>query len=171
MWKALLGILRGDSARATEHARRAWERLPASHADALGLAGCFLAIALQMSGQPEAVQRLLHSNRVAELEGHPAARTRFLYGPVLGQFASASFRSVESLAREFLQTALQTGHEIHIAWAEYFLGRVYYEWNDLDAALEHYTAVLERRDRAHFYTVQASRAGAGANLPGAGPGG
>jgi LuxR family maltose regulon positive regulatory protein len=159
LWKALLWILRGDGAQAIPHAQRAWERLPASRAEALGQAGAFLTIARQMDGMPEPAAAVFHSCRLAELEEHPTARTRLLFGVVCAQFAAADFRLLESLLRQLLQLTQQTGYETHIAWTHYFLGRVYYESNDLNAALEHYSAVIARRDRAHCYALRASLQG------------
>ena len=47
--------MQGDGAQAAEHARRAWDGVPASRTQTLGQAGGFLAVALQMAGQSEAV--------------------------------------------------------------------------------------------------------------------
>ena len=42
------------------------------------------------------------------------------------------------------------------AWTHFLLGRIWYEWDDLAAAEEHFHAVIDRRDQAHFLPLQGA---------------
>jgi LuxR family maltose regulon positive regulatory protein len=157
--EAILSIWRGDGRRAIACAQPVWEHLPAAHPNLLGQAGGFLAIALQMSGQPEAPAALLQTPRAAELDDEPGARLRLMTGVLYAQLAAAQFRELEQAGRPSAELAARTGHATVGAWIHYLLGRVYYEWNQLSAAREQFAAVVERRDQAHFYALQASLQG------------
>ena len=102
---------------------------------------------------------MLSSSRTAAIDGHPVARARLMMGAVWAAFAAARLRALEPRARQLLVLTLQNEHPTHTAWVECWLGHVYYEWNDLDAALEHYGAVVERRDSAHFFALRAALQG------------
>jgi LuxR family maltose regulon positive regulatory protein len=53
-----------------------------------------------------------------------------------------------------LQQATHGGEALSRAWAHFFLGNVYYQWDELDSAEEHFAAIMEYRYFAHQATWQ-----------------
>ena len=43
--------------------------------------------------------------------------------------------------------------------AHWLLGVVYYEWNNLDAAVYHFSVVIANQHQAHFWAVQDAMCG------------
>jgi LuxR family maltose regulon positive regulatory protein len=158
-WRAYLWVQSGDGPRAVEHAQRAWDHLPATSAPALGRAGAVLAMARRLSGQPGAALAVLHDPRVAELDTHPVAKARLVVGVAYGQLAAANLPDFETLIQRAREIVAGTGHQPSEGWIDYWLGRVHYEWNHLEAAREHYAAAVARRDRTHFYPLRGSLQG------------
>jgi LuxR family maltose regulon positive regulatory protein len=157
LWKAVIWAKQGDGPRTADHAQRAWDRLPAAHA--LGLAGAYLAVGRQMSGEPEAALAMLHDRRVVELDGHPVAKQRLLVGVAHGQLAAANFPAFEVLARQANELTAPTGYDTAQGWTGFMLGRLHYEWNALEAAHERFAAVVARRDRTNHYPLWLSLQG------------
>ena len=58
---------------------------------------------------------------------------------------------------------LQVAQEANIAlsqnFAHWFLSVVYYEWNNLDAAIYHFSAIIANQHQAHFWVVQDAMPG------------
>jgi tetratricopeptide (TPR) repeat protein len=81
-----------------------------------------------------------------------AAHLLFAQGLVF--LAAGKLHQVERLARHLLKLSLQADLEMSQAWAHWLLGLVSYEWNDLEAAIEHFSAVVTQRDQAHSWAVQ-----------------
>ena len=66
---------------------------------------------------------------------------------------------MEHTARHLLQTAQQADLAFSHYWAHWFMGYVYYEWNNLDAAAYHFSAVLANQHQAHLWVVQDAMCG------------
>jgi LuxR family maltose regulon positive regulatory protein len=110
----------GDAQRALDHARRAWERLPASAAHARGQVGCTLGLAAQQVGQDAEVERLLESDRAIELRAYPAATLHAGFGVMHLHLATGDFAAVEQHATYVVQRAGDDGLGFLAAWAHYY---------------------------------------------------
>src|SRR5262249_9174191 len=146
----------GDAQRAFDQAHSAWERLPSSAARARGQAGCTLGMAAQVLGQPEVVDSLIESDRGIELLPYPAAALHARLAVLNMQFATGDFAAAEQTASYLVSRATEHGVDFIAAWAHYALGRIHYEWDDLDAAAKHYVSVVDLRHSAPVFALRAS---------------
>jgi ATP/maltotriose-dependent transcriptional regulator MalT len=55
-------------------------------------------------------------------------------------------------AKYFLEMAAELGQSPEIAWAHYFIGLTYYEWNELEKASINFSKGIELRYKADFLT-------------------
>jgi ATP/maltotriose-dependent transcriptional regulator MalT len=58
-----------------------------------------------------------------------------------------------------LQIAQEADVALSLNFAHWFLGVVYYEWNNLDAATYHFSAVIANQHQAHVWVVQDALCG------------
>jgi LuxR family maltose regulon positive regulatory protein len=63
------------------------------------------------------------------------------------------------LAQHFLRQTQRGRLMLSLTWAHYFLGLLHYEWNDLEAAAQHFKVIAEQRHSAHFTAAQESLLG------------
>ena len=75
---------------------------------------------------------------------------RILQALCLGYLNAGQLDSARQTAELLLQLAIRTEMNILQGWARFWLGVVYYQWNDLDAAEAHLTQLLDQR-----YLVQS----------------
>ena len=68
-------------------------------------------------------------------------------------------RQVEHTARHLLQLAQKADLALSQHWAHWLLGMVHYEWNNLDAAVYHFSVVIANQHQAHFWAVQEAMRG------------
>jgi ATP/maltotriose-dependent transcriptional regulator MalT len=112
-----------------------------------------LALALQANGQEEgalvALQQALR-NHSANL----SSTARLLLMQACVYLLSGNLHQVEHTARHLLQIAQQAELALSQNWAHWLLGMVSYEWNDLDAAIYHWSVVIAHQLQAHFWVVQ-----------------
>jgi LuxR family maltose regulon positive regulatory protein len=158
LW-AVVWYLRDDAARAATHAALAWEGLPAAAAYPLGHAGWVLGVSRHRLGHPEALQELLASDRAAELERHPAGTLRLRSSLAVIYYTSGELQRAEHTARLVARFARARGFEHIAAWAHHLLGCIYYAWDDLSAAEEHFTAVVDLRHKANVLALRGSLQG------------
>jgi len=158
LW-ATYWYLQGDAARAAPHAERGWEDLPATAAFARSHAGGMLGLCKHRLGQPDAVEHLLAAERALALENQPASTRRLRATQALVHYARGDLHRAERTARQAIQQAQREGFDYIAASAHYVLGRVYYAWDDLDAAEQQFTAVVDRRHLANRYALCGSLQG------------
>ena len=114
----------------------------------------YLGVSMQASGQYAAAERMLleHHERYDDKRDGFALRVClslcFIY------MAEGRLEQVRQVAYDMLSQAQPRGLATMQSWAHYFLGLVHYQWNDLEAAETHFTAVLDRRYEANMAVVR-----------------
>src|SRR5262249_33455589 len=121
----------------------------------LGASGAFLAVGLGMSGDSDAAMRLMQSERAQALTD-PAARLRLWVGVFTAMFAAGRLPQIESLGLQVRHAAAGMPQLELSGWFNYCLGKVAYEWDQLDLATECFDAVIARPDLAYFYPLRGS---------------
>ena len=115
----------------------------------------YLGVSMQASGQYAAAERMLleHHERYDDKRDGFALRVCmslcFIY------MAEGRLEQVRQVAHDMLSQAKPRGLATMQSWAHYFLGLVHYQWNDLEAAETHFTAVLARRYAANMAVVRS----------------
>src|SRR5262249_35577753 len=139
----------GDARECLERTERALGDLPADRAFAAGVCAAGYGMAAQALGQSAIAMRRLTAARAEAAGVVPVYDVRLLLALSNNHFASGAIGLLEQTARETVSLAAEHGLELSLAWGYYGLGRVAYERNVLDAAREHFAAVVERRHSAH----------------------
>jgi LuxR family maltose regulon positive regulatory protein len=146
--------LRGhQDQQAHERATLALQQLPPDQVDMRATAGMMYAITSQMLGRGDEALDWLRDQLDCASESHPAYLGRLLLAQAYVELATGRLTRLGHTSRQYLALGTAHGLATDVAWARYFLGRVAYEWNDVEAAREHFAAGLSLRDRANFLCV------------------
>ena len=71
----------------------------------------------------------------------------------LNALETGQLEQVRQLAQVMLEQATLGQLAMLQGWAHYFLGMVHYCWNELDAASQHFTELVDKRYAAHTQTA------------------
>jgi LuxR family maltose regulon positive regulatory protein len=142
LWAAL-HLFVGAPEQALDRAMRAREEVGDVEDPLYSWAIFFEGVALQFAGQDERALAVLTS---ALVEGTRQRRSllivRALLGLTLVHYLSGRLSDMEATATRLLELNEATGQVVGAEWAHYLLGLVYYEWNQLDQAREHFGWVM-----------------------------
>jgi LuxR family maltose regulon positive regulatory protein len=122
------------------------------------LALMYLALSQQATGQ-EIVALVTLQEALLDHATQASSTARLLFSQALVFLAAGKLHQVEHLAQYFLRLAQQADLTVSEAWGHWLLGVVQYEWNHLDAAVSHFSAVLAKRYHVHSWTVQEAMYG------------
>jgi LuxR family transcriptional regulator, maltose regulon positive regulatory protein len=122
------------------------------------LAIMFLATSQQAVGQEEmALVQLQQALRDHSTQLNSTARLLFAQGLVY--LAAGKLHQVEHTSRYLLLLSHDADMALSQYWAHWLLGVVSYEWNILDAAVYHFSAVIANQHLAHFWVVRDAMCG------------
>jgi LuxR family maltose regulon positive regulatory protein len=128
--------------------------LPKSWRFPYGGALFYLGLSLQARGEQKAAERLiLNSYEALEIKTD-AYGLRLLLALCFNYHNEGQLEKLRQTAELLLQQATYGMEALSRAWAHYFLGSVYYQWDELDSAEEHFAAIMEYRYFAHQSTWQ-----------------
>ncbi len=148
----------GQAQASLQSAQSALRWIPPGEAYVASHALFFLALSTQVTGQEDVA--LLELNKaLMEQSAHPNDTARLLSAQATVYLAAGKLHQVEHTARHLLRLAHQADLAISYSWAHWFLGSVAYEWNHLDAAVYHFSAVIANRHHAHMWAVQDALCG------------
>jgi LuxR family maltose regulon positive regulatory protein len=148
----------GQAQASLERARSALEWLPPAEEHLTCQAMMHLALSNQVTGQEDlALAQLQQALRAQST--HHSSTARLLLAQALVYLAAGKLPQVEHTARHLLQIAQQANMALSQYWAHWLLGIVHYEWNKLDAAVYHFSAVIANQHFAHFWVVQDAMCG------------
>jgi LuxR family maltose regulon positive regulatory protein len=135
--------LKGDADHeALDRQRRALDLLPMDQHDHRGAAAGLYAITLQCLGRTDDALAWINAELSSGTTLHPDYVARLLVGQVYVELVSGRLAAAVHTGRRMVVLGNALPHPLVIGWGHFALGRVAYEWNDLDGAREHYEAVL-----------------------------
>ena len=148
--RAEIAFFQNEFRASMTYAQSALDRLPRQFYFARGLAVLFQLLAQQHLGQTAAAVRQLNAWLDDEQFQHYALRHTLLLaaGGIYGSIGD--LKRLEQAGRVLLKLGLDKEKPLSITWASHFLGHVYYQWNRLEEADVHWSAVAEWRYQAHF---------------------
>lgn len=154
--RAQQSYMHNQPASAFAYGQQALASLPKPWLYPRGGAMLYIAMSMQALGQGDAAERLL----LAEYEGL-ADRTnayalRLLFGLTFNYFQDGLLGRASQAAQELLYQAQRSRLPVSHGWADYYLARVAYQWNDLDLAAQRFGELVNMRYRVH---AQAARNG------------
>ena len=139
-------------------ARSALEWLPPGEEYVASIAMVFLAWSNQSCGQEDialiALQQALRDHSM-----HLNSTARLLFAQAWIYLAAGKLHQVEHTARHLLQIAQDADLTLSQHFAHWFLGVVYYEWNNLDAATYHFSAVIAYQHQANLEVLRDAMCG------------
>jgi LuxR family transcriptional regulator, maltose regulon positive regulatory protein len=145
-----MAFFQNEFQRSLTYAQSALDRLPGHYYFARGLAALFQLISQQSLGQTESALRQLTAWLDDEQLQHHIFRYALLLAAGAMYGANGDLKRLEQTCKFLLKLRLAEGRPLSITWASYFLGHVYYQWNRLDEAYAHWSAVLDWRYQANF---------------------
>ena len=155
LWSILLAW-GGQGRQALERALSALERLPSTYAFARSFAMLILALAYQMSGQTEKALRTLN-DFLAEAGALPdTIISRILIGQAYVHVRSGNLHQAAQVLHQLQQVADKARLTVSMVIANWLLGRISYEWNQLETAGKHLAEVFENRYGGHYGMVYDS---------------
>ena len=141
-----------------ESTRSALEMLQQGNEYVASFAVMFLAWSRQAVGQENAALATLN-DALKGRSTHLNSTARLLFAQAWVYLVAGKLHQVEHTARHLLQVAQEGNGALSQNFAHWFLGVVYYEWNNLDAAIYHFSAVIANQHQAHFWMVQDAMRG------------
>ena len=168
LW-SLFQYFTGQTQASLESARSALEWLPPDEEYITSYALMFLAWSYQATGNEEraldALQQALTDHALSI-----NSTARLLFTKAWVYLAAGKLHQVEHTARHLLHIAQKADLALSQYYAHWLLGVVYYERNNLDMAVYHFSAVIANQHQAHFWVVRDCpvRPGLGLSGPGVG---
>jgi ATP/maltotriose-dependent transcriptional regulator MalT len=148
----------GQAKASLESARSALAWLPPDRVDVASSVIQYMAWSYQACGQEE-VAHLQLQQAMKEQSAHPITTARLFFSQAVVYLAAGKLHQVEHTARHLLQVAQEADLGVSQQFAHWLLGVVYYEWNQIDAAIYHFSVVIANQHEAHFWTVQDALCG------------
>jgi LuxR family maltose regulon positive regulatory protein len=136
-------------------AEKALERLPVENATARGMAQDFKALAFQFLGRIDEAIQLLEELLSDPLQPD-GVHTQAYIALCWINFCAGNLSGLTSVATRFLSHASKLKRLTGVAWANYFLGYVTYERNELQKAVGYFSAVADLDKIAVFLTYHSS---------------
>ena len=156
MW-SLIQFFAGQVQESLGRARYALDLLQSDDEYIAALAIMLLSMSSQASGEEEALSLL--NTALRERSIHLNAIARLLFAQAWIYLAAGKLHQVELTARHLLQVAQEADVTFSQNFAHWFLGLVYYEWNNLDSAIYHFSVVIADQHQAHLWAVQDAMRG------------
>jgi LuxR family maltose regulon positive regulatory protein len=157
LWSAFQ-YFTGQTQLSLESARSALRWIPPGEGYIASHALFFLALSNQATGRENVAVAELNK-ALREQQGQPTITARLLFAQALVYLAAGKLPQLEHVTRYLLQITQEADLAISHYWAHWFLGYVYYEWNNLDAAVYHFSAVVAKRHEVRLLTVQEAMCG------------
>ncbi len=112
-----------------------------------------LAWSNQATGQEDVALAQLQQ-ALRELPARPTITARLLHAQVHVYLVAGKLPQLERTARHLLRLAQEADLALSQNNAHCLLGMVHYEWNNLDAAVYHFSVVIANQHHAHFRAVR-----------------
>jgi LuxR family maltose regulon positive regulatory protein len=139
--------------------RQALALLPPSWACARGVAMFYLGMSMQANGQALAAERLLLDEYESYGDKTDAYALILLESQGFNYIFTGQLEQTRQIAQVLLQGATRRGIAILKNWGDYYLGMVGYQWNELEAAAQHFTQIVENRYTAQIAAYRDAVAG------------
>ncbi|MEA3336391.1 MAG: LuxR C-terminal-related transcriptional regulator [Chloroflexota bacterium] len=155
-WLGAINVLRsnaysgtGNPERRLSYAEAALVHLPPEPSFARGLAELQVVVGLQETGQKDTAVALARSKLSGQSAQANVRTMRLLLALGMVYFAEADSDGVQAVAMSYLKLALEAGQKVSIGWANFGLGWVHYQHNDLSTAETYFNDVIRMRYDVH----------------------
>jgi LuxR family maltose regulon positive regulatory protein len=139
--------------------RQALALIPPSWTFARGGAMFYLGMSMQASGQMQAAERFLVDHYESYSVKTDAYAMLLLESLCFNYLNSGQLEQARQIAQVLLQHATRREVAINKNWGDWFLGVVCYQINELEAAAQYFTQIVENRYTAQITTYRDAVAG------------
>jgi len=139
--------------------RQALVLIPPSWTFARGGAMFYLGMSMQASGQMQAAERLLVDHYESYGVKNDAYAMLLLESLCFNYLNSGQLEQARQIAQVLLLHATRREVAINKNWGDWFLGVVCYQINELEAAAQYFTQIVENRYTAQITTYRDAVAG------------
>ncbi len=157
--KAQQAYFSNQPSQAIEHCRQALALLPPAWTFVRGGAILYLGMSMQASGQPQEAERLMLDEYEAGSDKTNIYSLHVLHSLAFIYLNTGQLEQARRIAQVMLQAATQSNVTIKKNWADWFLGMVDYQHNELDAAAQHFTRIVVNPYIAQITTYRDAVAG------------
>ena len=148
----------GQMQASLQSARSALEWIAPGEAYIASLALLFMSLSRQATGQEEGALAQLQQV-LSDQSMRRNYTARLLFAQAVVYLVAGKLHQAEHTARHLLQLAQGADLALSQNYAHWLLGVVHYEWDKLDAAVYHFSAVLANQHLAHFLAVRDAMCG------------
>ena len=148
-----------QTTQAIDLCRQALVLIPPSWTFVRGGAMFYLGMSMQANGQAQEAEQLLLAEFEACSDKNDAYTMLLLESLCFNYINSCQLEQARQIAQVVLQRATRRGVAINKNWGDWFLGVVYYQRNELEAAAQHFTQIVENRYSAQITTFRDAVAG------------
>ncbi|MBX3014882.1 MAG: hypothetical protein KF832_25400, partial [Caldilineaceae bacterium] len=142
-----------DSQRCLAATQRALAALPATCLYARSAALLYWGLAAHAVGRSAEAIHSLQITLEAQRAYPSTFVARILFALTLLYYLSGKLTLMAQTAHVFLRVSTEAKLVLTQGWAHYLLGIVYYEWNDIAQAIQHFTVLVEQRYTMHTLAV------------------
>jgi LuxR family transcriptional regulator, maltose regulon positive regulatory protein len=157
--RAQYAYFSNQSARAIELCRQVLELLPPSWTFVRGGAIIYLSLSLQASGQALAAERLLLDEYEAYANKQDTYSLFILQSLCFIYLIPGQLEQSRQIAQVLVQGATRSELALMKYWADWFLGVVFYQRNELEAAEQYFSQIFENRYVAQISPYRDAVAG------------
>jgi LuxR family maltose regulon positive regulatory protein len=143
-----------QNTRAIELSQQALALLPPMWKFVRGGAMLYQGMSMQASGQALAAEQLLLAEYESCRDKTDVYAMYLLSALCFNYLKTGQLEQCRQIAQVLLQGATQSRLAILKNWAEYFLGMVHYQWNELKSAAQHFTLIVESRYTATIIAMR-----------------
>ena len=154
-------FLNGHPALCVDFGWQALELLPRSWTYVRGGTMLYLGLGMQACGDGVAAEQILLERYESLLDKENGYALRLLLSLCLIYVQEGRIERTKQTADLILQQAQQNNLQVLQGWAHYLLGWANYQWNDLPAAEQHFTVLVEMRNSVHTLTAHNGMVGLG----------
>ncbi len=138
--------INGNVETALARAHQARLAVDATYAPIDGWAILHESVSLHLAGEHDAALDLLHAALAdGTYRNEDLMVSHALYGLAFVHWLSGDLLNMETVCHQLLQIHSKAGRHIGVGWANFMLGALYYEWNQLDKAGQHFDEVIVHR--------------------------
>ena len=109
----------------------------------------YLSVSMQASGEGKAAERMLLDRYASSSNKADSYSLHILHALCFTYLNEGLLEQTRQTANTMLQQAEHAELRIIQGWGHYFLGLVYYQWNDLETAYHHFTEIVD-----HIFSQQ-----------------
>ncbi len=152
--RAQIAFMFNQPAHALALCQEALALLPAAWLHGRGSVMLYTGMSMQALGRGDEVERLLRSQYESLGDKANNYAVRLLFGLTVVHYQTGEMELARQAAQGMLHQAIRSRLPVLQGWARFLLGRVHYDWNDLDRAGDYFGELVDMRYVIHAHAAR-----------------